>query len=68
MSRDWMVVFSSTLLHEIELCRQILQLEGIECVVLNQKDSFYVSIGDIKLMVRNTDVMRAKVIIEKSGM
>lgn len=63
---DWITVFSSTMLYEIELYRQILQMEGIESVVLNQKDSFYVSIGDIKLKVKNTDVLRAKTIIENS--
>lgn len=63
---DWITVFSSTMLYEIELYRQILQMEGIESVVLNQKDSFYVSIGDIKLKVKNTDVIRAKTIIENS--
>lgn len=68
MAKDWVVIFSSTLLHEIELYKQILLMEGIESVVLNQKDSFYVSIGDIKLLVKNTDVIRAKNIIENSEM
>lgn len=66
MDKDWVVVRSSTLLYEIELYKQILHLEGIESVVLNQQDSAYVSIGDIKLFVKNTDAIRAKNIISKS--
>lgn len=66
MDKDWVVVRSSTLLYEIELYKQILHLEGIESVVLNQQDSAYVSIGDIKLLVKNTDAIRAKNIISKS--
>lgn len=68
MGKDWVTVYTSTQLHKVELLKQILYSEGIESVVLNQQDSSYTSIGDIKLMVKNTDVIRAKKQIEEAGL
>lgn len=68
MEKDWILVYISSQLHKVEMLKQILQTKGIESVVLNQQDSFYVSIGDIKLMVKNIDVIRAKRTIEEAGL
>lgn len=68
MEKDWVLVYTSAQLHQVELLKQILHTEGIESVVLNQQDSSYISIGDIKLLVKNTDVIRAKKSIEEAGL
>ncbi len=65
---NWVGVYSSVLLPSVELLKHILGEQGIEAVVLNQKDSFYPVIGDIQLMVRREDVIRAKKIIEESAL
>lgn len=65
---NWVGVYSSVLLPSVELLKHILGERGIEAVVLNQKDSFYPVIGDIQLMVRREDVIRAKKIIEESAL
>ena len=68
MEKDWILVYISSQLHKVELIKQILHTEDIESVILNQQDSSYISIGDIKLLVKNTDVIRAKKIIEQAGL
>ncbi len=66
MSGDWVNVFSSSALHTIELLRQILSQSDIDSVVLNQQDSFYVTIGEINLLVKRDDVIKAKKIISEA--
>ena len=68
MEKDWVLVYTSAQLHKVELLKQILHTEGVESVVLNQQDSAYISIGEIKLLVKNTDVIRAKKTIEIAGL
>ncbi len=66
MEKNWVEVYSSTQLHTVELLKHILSSHGIESIVLNQQDSFYVTIGSINLLVQNTDVIRAKKIITEA--
>ena len=68
MEKDWVPVYTSSQLHKVELLKQVLHSRGIESVVLNQQDSTYVSIGEIKLLVKNTDVIRAIKTIEESDL
>lgn len=51
MLSDWVSVFSSTQLHQVELLKQLLDRENIPCIILNRRDSFYITIGEIDLMV-----------------
>lgn len=66
MGNDWVTVYSSTALHNAELLKHLLSQRNIEAVVLNQQDSFYKTIGEIRLLVRSNDVMLAKRIIAES--
>lgn len=66
MIKDWVSVYSSTQMHIIQLLKHLLDSYGIESIVLNQQDSFYVTIGDINLLVKNTDVIYAKKIISEA--
>lgn len=66
MIKDWVSVYSSTQMHNIQLLKHLLDSYGIESIVLNQQDSFYVTIGDINLLVKNTDVIYAKKIISEA--
>lgn len=68
MEKDWVLVYSSTQMHKIQLLKHILNSYGIESIVLNQQDSIYVTIGEINLLVINTDVIRAKKIISEAQM
>lgn len=63
---QWICVYSSTFLHNVELIKHLLAESEVGAVVLNQKDSFYPVIGQIELYVQQDDVIRAKKIIEDS--
>ncbi len=66
MGKDWVNVYSSTQIHKVELLKHLLNSHGIESIIFNQQDSIYVTIGDINLLVKNTDVIPAKKIITEA--
>lgn len=68
MDNNWVSVFSSVELHNVELLRHMLAEQDIEAVIVNKKDSFYPSIGEIELFVRRDTVIAARKIIDGSGL
>lgn len=48
---NWTVIYETTLLYQAEMVKDILCDNGIEAVVLNQKDSSYTTFGTIRVMV-----------------
>lgn len=65
---NWVSVYSSTVLASVELLKHVLAEQGIDAVVMNQKDSFYPVIGEIQLFVHRDHVIRALKIIEESSL
>jgi hypothetical protein len=65
MEAEWQVVFTTTHLQKAALLRGMLAGEGIEAMLLNQQDSFYPVIGDIKVLVQSDNVILAKRIISR---
>ncbi|MCH2214434.1 MAG: DUF2007 domain-containing protein [Flavobacteriales bacterium] len=63
---NWVKVYSSTILQNVEILRHLLRENGIEGIVMNRQDSAYVTIGEIDLMVKGPDVLRAKRIITEA--
>ncbi len=51
MQNDWIVVYRTGELHRAEMAKQIIQQNGIEAVIMNQKDSSHL-IGNIELFVK----------------
>ena len=41
MIKDWVLVYSSTQMHKIQLLKHLLNSYGLESIVLNQQDSIY---------------------------
>ena len=68
MDKDWVLVYTSVHLHKVELLKQFLETDGIECVILNQQDSSYPSIGSINVLVKNSELSRARKTIEEVGL
>lgn len=68
MENDWVKVYSSNQLYNVELLRHLLSEKGITSIVLNQRDSMYVIMGEINLMVKRDQVIPAKKIITDSGL
>ncbi len=66
MENDWISIFSSGQPHLIEMAKGILLENQIESVVVDKRDSAYITIGELELFVRDRDVMKAKFILEKN--
>jgi hypothetical protein len=58
------LILSTTDEFEAYLVQGALEVEGIEVVLLNKKDSSYTHLGEIELYVKLVDVEKAKAIIE----
>jgi len=62
---NWEVVFSTDQEYKIMIAKGILSENGITSYEINKRDSNYL-FGLFELNVKGSDVMRAKLIIEKS--
>jgi hypothetical protein len=60
---NWIMVYSSTEIHKIEIIKAILNDNDIQSFDINKKDSSYISVGEIELYVKEEDEILAKVII-----
>lgn len=65
---DWVRIYGSTKLHHVELLKHLLNEKGIPAVILNRQDSFYITIGEIDLMVPRNYVIPAKKIITEADL
>ena len=66
MENNWVKVYSSTHLHEIELIKGMLAEEDIQAFSVNKVDSTYTTFGEIELFVNADDVLRAINLIKQS--
>ncbi|HRY32433.1 MAG TPA: DUF2007 domain-containing protein [Bacteroidales bacterium] len=62
---NWVMIYSSPSLVEVEIRHGLLRSEDIESIIINKKDSFYL-IGDIELYVKSGDAFSARQIISDS--
>lgn len=51
MEQDWVCVFHTEFSFQAEIAREILENEEINCVLLNEHDSNFPSIGEIEVWV-----------------
>lgn len=64
MEKDWVLLYSSSIIHDVHLKRIYLAENGIESVIINKKDSVYQSFGEIELYVNRDHILKAKQLIE----
>ncbi len=66
-SKDqWEMVFSSPKRYQVEIMKALLEEENIPGVIVNKQDSSYIFIGEVELYVKSDDILRAKLIINRS--
>ncbi len=63
LNNEWVIVFSSKKIYEIEHIQIILEEENIESHIINKQDSSYL-IGEAELYVKSTDLEKAITIIK----
>lgn len=51
MEKDWVSVFHTGQNFQAEIAKEILENEEINCVIINENDSTFPSIGEIEVMV-----------------
>lgn len=51
MEKDWVCVFSTDQNYQAEIAKEILENAEINCVVLNENDSNFPTIGNIEILV-----------------
>jgi len=67
MEKDWALLISTNLPQEAELIKNLLEHNEIDSIILNKKDSFYVTVGDVELYVNRNDLIKAKFVIEQNN-
>lgn len=65
MEKDWKQVFLSGHMYQAEIARDILENNGINAVILNQKDSAYRAFGDIEVYVNEKNVDKANELLKE---
>ncbi|MFH1321101.1 MAG: DUF2007 domain-containing protein [Bacteroidota bacterium] len=65
MEKDWVNIYNSTQVNNIEIVKGVLAENGIQAIDINKKDSSYL-FGEIELYVNKKDVLRAIHIIKKN--
>lgn len=61
---NWVSVFSTTEVFVAERIKDVLTESGISAVILNQRDSSYMTFGDINVMVNKEDQEKAEQVIK----
>ncbi len=61
---NWISIYETDQLYRAELVKDKLQENQIEAVILNQKDSSYIMLGIIRVMVARENQVRAEEIIK----
>jgi hypothetical protein len=59
MEKDWKQVFLTGEFYKAEMARDLLELNDINSVILNQKDSVYKTFGDVAVYVNELDEEKA---------
>ncbi|MCX6273326.1 MAG: DUF2007 domain-containing protein [Bacteroidetes bacterium] len=64
--QNWVMIYSSTLDHEVNIYQALLKDADIESVIINKKDSLYL-FGEVELYVNTEDALMAKQIITSAS-
>jgi hypothetical protein len=59
MEKDWVCIFKTGQGFQSEIAKEILENEEMNCVVINEHDSTFPSIGEYELWVHQNDQVKA---------
>lgn len=65
MEKDWVKLYSSTSPEEVAIMKNMLAEHDIAAIIMNQRDSSYLSFGEVILYVKNTDFIKARGLIDR---
>lgn len=64
MEKDWVSVYQTGQKFEAEMAREILENDSINCVLIDENDSLFPSIGEVEVMVHKDFEARAKELLK----
>lgn len=67
MEKNWVKVYSTTNSYLAEILKNALLANGIECVLINKKDSSYLLFGEAELYTHVNQAEEALQIIEQQN-
>ena len=65
MEKDWIIIYRTDDLYRAELAKQVIEGNGIDAVIMNQKDSSYLIFGEIEVLVKAEDEEKANKLINE---
>ncbi len=68
MDSGWQSIYVSNKMHLVEIVRAVLADNDIPSVVVDKRDSSYISIGDIEVYVSEANAILARVLIEQNDL
>ncbi len=67
MEDNWLSIYSTDKAWQAEIAKQVLIDNGIEAVVINKKDSSYLTFGEVELYVSHEDAEKSKELLKNIG-
>ena len=68
MDNGWQSIYVSNKMHLVEIVKAVLADNDIPAVVVDKRDSSYITIGDIELYVSEENAILARVLIEQNNL
>ena len=65
MEKDWIIVFETSLSHQAEIARDLLEAEDIVAVIINKRDSSYTAFGELEVYVHESNRTKALEILKE---
>ena len=65
MEKDWVNIFTTDKYYLAEIIKDLLADNDINSVIMNKKDSSYLSFGEIEIYVKAENVIKSKFLINK---
>ena len=65
MEKDWVCVFRTEQNFQAEIAKEILENQEIECVVFNEGDSSFPSLGEVEVWVHQDFESKASEILKE---
>ncbi len=62
MEKGWVIAYTTNQLYQAEILKEVLKDHGIEVQVINKMDSTYRTFGEIEVYVRDTHILKAKML------
>lgn len=64
MEKNWICIYRNSFVPKAEIIKQLLIDHNIEAVLLNKQDSSYQSFGEAEIYVHQSNVIKAKHLID----